>query len=208
MKRLIIIGAGMLGRKVCNYARDAGFDVIGFLDGRANVLDGFKGYPPILGAVEDWVVHEQDRFVCAVAEGMARRKYVSIIEKKGGTFASIVHPLAYVGPNVLLGDGCVVCPFAVVDCDLSIGRHVIVNVHSLVAHDCLLEDYVTLSPNVHLGGLTVVRANSFLGMSASTIPRVEIGASSVIAAGACVTRNIPNDVLAAGVPATVKKTLR
>lgn len=207
MTRLIIIGARALGRKVCNYAREAGFDVVGFLDDKTDALDGFAGYPPIIGSVENWLVHADDRYVCAVGDSQMRAKYAAIIEQKGGEFVSVIHPSAYVGPNVKIGEGCVVCPYAVVDCDLTMGRHVIVNVHTLVAHDCILEDCVTLSPNVHLGGRTKIRRAAFLGINVSTIPDIEIGESSYVAAGACVTRNVPESVLVAGVPAKIKKSL-
>ena len=207
MTKLIIIGARALGREVCNYAREAGFEVVGFLDDKVDALDGFVGYPPILGSVENWSVSVDDRYVCAVGDSRMRAKYAAIIEEKGGAFVSVIHPTAYVGPNVKIGGGCIVCPYAVVDCDLTMGRHVVVNVHALVAHDCVLEDCVTLSPNVHLGGRTKISRASFLGINAVTIPGVEIGTNSIIAAGACVTRSVPCNVMAAGVPALVKKRI-
>lgn len=207
MSRLIIIGARALGRETCNYARDAGFEVVGFLDDKADALEGFAGYPPILGSVENWLTNTDDRYVCAVGDSLMRATYARIIEEKGGKFISVIHPTAYVGPNVRIGDGCIVCPYSVIDCDLTMGRHVIANTHTYVAHDCELEDCVTLSPNVHLGGRTVIRSVAFLGINSTTIPDVEIGESSYIAAGACVTKNIPGAVLAAGVPAIVKKHL-
>ena len=189
MTRVIIIGARAFGREVCNYAREAGFEVVGFLDDKTDALDGFVAYPPILGSVENWAVGADDRYVCAVGDSSMRAKYASIIERKGGVFVSVVHPTAYVGSNVKIGYGCVVCPYAVVDCDLTMGRHVVVNTHSYVAHDCMLEDFVTLSPNVHLGGRTIIRRTAFMGINSSTIPNVELGERVYVAAGACVTKS-------------------
>ena len=206
-QKIIIIGARALGRKVCNYARDAGFDVVGFLDDKADALAGFVGYPPVLGAVESWHISLNDRFVCAIGDSKARARYASLLEEKGGVFVSVIHPMAYVGQNVKIGDGCIVCPFAVVDCDLSMGRHVIANVHALISHDCVIDDFVTLSPGVHLGGRTEIRREAFLGIGVSTIPGVKIGEGSIVAAGACVAKDVPDQVLAAGVPAQIKKCL-
>lgn len=203
MKKLIIIGARALGRKVCNYARDAGFCVVGFLDSKQDSLADFEGYPPVLGNVEDWSVSVDDRFVCAVGDSKMRAKYASIIESKGGVFETIIHPTAYVGSNVRIGDGCIVCPFAIIDCDLTMGRHVIANVHTLVAHDCVLEDYVTLSPNVHLGGRTRLGREVFLGIGSTTIPDVTLGAGVFVAAGAVVTKSFEEGRLM-GVPAKVR----
>jgi len=202
---LIIIGARAFGRETCNYARDAGFDVVGFLDDKTDALDGFIGYPPVICSAEDYVVKPEDRFVCAVGDSRMREKYVGIIAAKGGRFVNVIHPSASVGPNVKMGVGCIICPQTVVDCDLSIGNHVDVNAFSYLPHDCRVEDYVTFSPGCHLGGRSVFRRGAFLGLGVTVIPDVEIGAYAYVAAGATVIRSVPEGKLVAGVPAGVKR---
>lgn len=58
-QKLIVIGARPFGRETCNYAREAGFDVVGFLDDKADALDGFVGYPPIISSVEAYEVRPE-----------------------------------------------------------------------------------------------------------------------------------------------------
>jgi len=206
-RKLVIIGARAFGRETCNYAREAGFDVVGFLDDKADALSGFDGYPPVLGAVEAYEVLPGDQFVCAVGEPRWREKYAKIIEAKGGTFVNVIHPTAYVGRNVKMGVGCIICPLAVVDCDLSMGNHVDINGFAYVPHDCALEDYVTVSPGCRIGGRTTLHRSVFLGLGVTIIPDMEIGAGAYVAAGAVVTRNVPPGVLVAGVPAVIKREL-
>ena len=50
-----------------------------------------------------------------------------------------------------------------------------------------------------------VQRNVWIGANVTVLSGVTIGENSVIAAGAVVTRNIPKNCLAAGVPAIVKK---
>lgn len=207
MKNLVIIGARPFGREVCNYAQDAGWSVKGFLDDNSRALDGFEGYPSILGSSEEYVPDIGDVFICAVGDSVCREHYAKNIIEKGGEFVSIIHPSAYVGPRVKIGVGCVICPQTVVDCDLVLKDHVVVNSHSYVPHDCVLEDYVTLSPGCKLGGGTIIRRSAFLGIGSVTVPHVEIGANSYVAAGAVVTKSVKAFVLVAGVPASVKKEL-
>lgn len=202
--RLIIIGARAFGRETCNYAHEAGFEVVGFLDDKADALDGFVGYPPILCSAESYEVKPEDRFVCAVGDSKWREKYVGIIAAKGGVFVNVIHPTAYVGPNVKMGVGCIICPQAILDCDLTLGNHVDVNAQSYIPHDSLLEDFVTISPGCHLGGRAILRRDVFLGIHSTLIPDIEIGAYTVVAAGATVTKHLPAHVLAAGIPAEVK----
>ena len=188
-KRLIIIGASLLGREVCNYARDAGFLVEGFLDGRQHVLNGYDGYPPIISSVEDFVVRSDVNYICAIGNPQMRMNYTEKVLARRGRFVNVVHPTAYVGPNVKMGVGCIICPHAVVDCDLSLGDHVIINSLSYVSHDSALDDYVTLSPGCHLGGMTHLHRGVFMGIHSATIPNVELGAGVYVAAGACVTHD-------------------
>ena len=57
MKHLVIIGAGGYGREMYGAALGAvgyatAFDVKGYLDARADALEGFAGYPPVIGSPE------------------------------------------------------------------------------------------------------------------------------------------------------------
>ena len=203
MKRLVIIGASGLGREAYAYAKACGIEVKGFLDSRGSLLDNKRGYPPILGSVENYSIAVGDVFVCAVGEVESRRHYVAQIRAKGGAFISVVHPTALLGDNVKLGEGCIVRPYAVIGNDASLGDHVIVGVQALVAHDCKIGDFVTISPGCHIAGWASLKDGVFMGIHSAVIPRVEIGTNVVVAAGAVVI----GDVMAGrvmGVPARAK----
>ena len=120
MSNLVIIGASAMGREAFTYAVDRGMKVKGFLDSRGNLLDGRSGYPPILSAAEDYRVDADDVFVCAVGDSGLRREYVELIERQGGKFVSVIHPLAMIGHNVMIGDGCIICPHATITNDIRI----------------------------------------------------------------------------------------
>ena len=57
------------------------------------------------------------------------------------------------------------------------------------------------------GAPITIGDNVWLGGGAIVCPGVTIGDDTVVAAGAVVTRDLPAGVLAAGVPATVKREL-
>lgn len=56
--------------------------------------------------------------------------------------------------------------------------------------------------------LVVIKRGAWLGANVIVLPGVTIGENSVIAAGAVVTKSIPDHVMAAGVPAKVIKSLK
>lgn len=61
-------------------------------------------------------------------------------------------------------------------------------------------DYLTGAP-------ITIETNVWIGTAATVLPGVTIGAGSVVAAGAVVTRDVPPATLVAGVPATVIREL-
>lgn len=203
MSRLIIVGARAMGRETCTYAQEAGTEVKGFLDDMADALDGFEGYPKILGSVEEYCVVEEDVFVIALGDGALRRKYADIIAAKGGRFINIVHPTAYVGKNVKLGCGCIVCPNVTITNDTAIGDHVIVNVGTTINHDNKIGAYVTICPGCHLAGRVTLGELVFVGTGVTIVPDIELGAKVIVAAGASVVRSFHSGRIM-GIPAREK----
>jgi acetyltransferase-like isoleucine patch superfamily enzyme len=110
-----------------------------------------------------------------------------------------------------------------------IGSHVWIGPQAYFdARDLVLEDYVGWGPgakvlgSVHTGmpssepiittGLVIkpvkVGFGADIGMNASILPGVHIGAHSIVGAGAVVTHDIPDYAIAAGVPARVIRDRR
>jgi acetyltransferase-like isoleucine patch superfamily enzyme len=68
-----------------------------------------------------------------------------------------------------------------------------------------------VSPSERRNGITmapvVIGNNVWIGAAATILPGVTIGDGAVVAAGAVVSRSVPANTMAAGVPARVLKTL-
>ena len=197
---LVIVGARAMGRETCAYAQEAGFVVKGFLDEKVDALDGFCNYPPILGSVEEYEVCEGDVFVVALGEPDYKRKYAELIAAKGGKFASVVHPSAYVGKNVKIGIGCIICPNSTITNDTVVGDHVVINVNASINHDNRIGDYSTICPGCHFAGRVRIGHRVFIGTGANLIPDVALGDGVYVAAGAAVTKSFLGGRLM-GVPA-------
>ena len=82
MKHLLIIGARGFGREIyrtfihTEFYLSKQIDVKGFLDDKADALDGLNGdWPPIVGAVESYEVQEDDVFFCALGDSHWRKHY-------------------------------------------------------------------------------------------------------------------------------------
>jgi acetyltransferase-like isoleucine patch superfamily enzyme len=65
-----------------------------------------------------------------------------------------------------------------------------------------------MSPGVHISGNCEIGTYTNIGTNATILPKVILGENVVVAAGAVVTKNVPDNCLVAGVPAIIKKELQ
>jgi len=202
--KLVVIGAGGHARVVIATARAAGFEVTALYDDDPALHGGTLAGVRVLGPVAA-VRDDSSRFVLAIGSNRARKLLDGRME--GLDWATVVHPAAIVHESVCVEAGSVIFAGAIVQPESRIGRHAILNTRSSVDHDCHIGDYVHLAPGSTLAGEVSIGEGTMLGIGSCAIPQVNIGEWSVIAAGAAVTADIGDRVLAAGVPATVKKGL-
>ena len=72
---------------------------------------------------------------------------------------------------------------------------VIINIQCNIGHHCILEDFVTIQPDVHISGNNKVGEETYVGVSSTTIENLSIGKKSVIGAGSVVLNDVkPNSV--------------
>ena len=203
MSKLVIVGARAMGRETFAYACECGSEVKGFLDSNADALDGFDGYPPILESVEEYRPSGEDVFVVALGDPAHKIRYAEIIAEKGGRFTSVIHPTAYIGKNVKVGAGCIICPNTTITNDTEVGTHVIINIGASVNHDNRIGDGSTICPGARLAGCVCIGKGVFVGIGALIIPDVHLGDNVFVAAGATVTKSFETGRLM-GIPARLK----
>jgi UDP-N-acetylbacillosamine N-acetyltransferase len=204
--RVVIWGASGHALVVADVVRQEGrFEIAGFLDDSdptrqeatfagGRVLGGRERLP----ALRAEGVHAA---IVAVGDCAARLRLAEVVRQHGLSLASAVHPRAVVARGVEVGAGTVVCAGAVVNPGAVLGECVIVNTGATVDHECLLRDGVHVGPGAHLGGRVEIGSGTWIGIGAVVSDRIHVGAEAVIGAGAVVVRDIPDRVVAYGVPA-------
>lgn len=206
MNRLILIGAGGFGREVLAWASDApehgcAWEIAGFLDDDPHALDHRSLPLGILGNIEEHHPQPDERFLCAIAEPGTRRRVCEDLEARGAQFITLVHPTAWVGPRVTVGAGSILCPKTVATCDVSLGRHVVLNLSTAVGHDAVIGDFAVLSSFCDVTGKVTLGAEAFLGSGARILPGRHIGARARVGAGSVVIRDVREGESVFGNPA-------
>jgi len=207
LRRIYVYGAGGHGKVVADLLLAAGLPVIGFVDDCPSRL-GSTVLDFLVAGNGEWLRAKESREAVAVALGIgdnrARQDVAERCRSWGFEIATAIHPRATVSSSAVTGAGTVVMAGAVINADARLGLGVIVNTGAVVEHDCLLGDYAHLSPNAALGGAARLGPLSHVGLGAVVLPGVAVGSETIIGAGAVVVRNIPERVVATGVPARVQ----
>lgn len=134
-----------------------------------------------------------------------RLKLTDFLQTQGISLPVAVHPRATVAADARLGPGTVIAAGAVVNPGVRIGHSVIINTAASVDHECMVDDAAHICPGAHLAGQVVVGQAAQVGIGATVIDRIRIGAGAIIGAGAVVVEDIPDYVIAYGVPARIKR---
>jgi sugar O-acyltransferase (sialic acid O-acetyltransferase NeuD family) len=136
-------------------------------------------------------------FIISIGNNSIRKK---ITGKYPLLFGQAFHPSSVISPRVKIGKGSVIMGNAVVNSGSVIGEHVILNTLSSIDHDCILEDFVHISPNACLSGGVTVGEGTHIGSGAVVVPNIKIGKWATIGAGCVVIDNVKDQDIIVGNP--------
>ena len=141
-----IFGTGAHARKVAHCALRAGDSVVVFVDENPAARSPLPGVPVSTAAA--WAASAANGGVLFVAIGRAdvRRRVMDDAAGLGWRLPPLLHPMASVAPDAVLGEGTLVAAGAVVEGGACIGRGAIVDIGVLVDHDAVVADFCHLRP--------------------------------------------------------------
>jgi sugar O-acyltransferase (sialic acid O-acetyltransferase NeuD family) len=212
IKSVVIVGAGGFGREVMEIFKDQNknekrWNILGIIDDdkelKGRIINGY----PVLGGLE-WIKENNNEnlgCVCAIGIPETRKKVVEKLQEIGANFYNAIHPAVIMSEFVELGQDVIICAGSILTVNIRIGDHVHIDTNCTIAHDAIIEDYCRLNPGVKINGNNHLGEGVYIGTGATFIQEVSVGSWSTIGAGAVVVDNIPEKVVAVGVPAKVTK---
>jgi acetyltransferase-like isoleucine patch superfamily enzyme len=83
----------------------------------------------------------------------------------------------------------------------------VINTAAVVEHDTIVEEFAFIAPHATIAGGARVGRLSLIGIGAVVLPGVNVGSETIVGAGAVVTRDLPDGVVASGVPARIRHSV-
>jgi len=200
---IYILGAGGMARETLNICIDLGRDneVVGFLEENCQRRGDILNEKPIDDVS---ILNNLDRnnvkLLCAIGSPL-RKRLIEYTKKLGYEYDTIIHPSVIKSKWVTFGEGSIICAGNIFTSQITIGGYTIVSLDCTISHEVDIGKYTTISPGVHISGKASIGDECFIGTGAVIVDRVSIGRGSYIGAGAVVIEDIPENVLALGVPA-------
>ena len=167
---------------------------------------------PVLNNIEEastYLKKIDNRFTIGIGDPHLRKDLCNKFESIGGIFVSTISPKASIGNfGNFIENGCNIMTGVVLTNDIIIKKGVLINLNCTIGHDSLIGKFVEISPGAHISGNCKIGNYTVIGTNAIILPKISIGKNVIVAAGAVVTKNIPDNCLVAGVPAVVKNKFK
>lgn len=197
IRRIAIIGAGGHATVVASTLIAAGHQIAGFYDDAPSLWGSRILGIPVLGPIRELSAATCSHALIGIGGNEARKQFAEQLDIE---WMTVIHPFAWVHPEVRLGGGTVICAGAVVQPGARIGSHVILNTKASVDHHCRVGDYAHIAM-AHLGGGASIGDGVFLGLGSCVLPAIHVGAWATVGAGAVVTKDVAPQTTVIGVPA-------
>ncbi|MBO9544851.1 acetyltransferase [Caulobacter sp.] len=202
---VVIIGGGGHAKVVIESLRASGLTVAAIVDADPTPRQVLG--VPVVGddlKLPDLKGQGLSQLFIAIGDNRLREKLGRKAQGLGFVLVNAIHPSAVISPSAKLGQGVAVMAGVAINADTDVSDLAIINTGAVVDHDGRLGVACHLGPASALAGGVTVGDRAFLGVGARVIPGVTIGADTTVGAGGVVVRDLPDAVLAIGVPAKIK----
>lgn len=210
---MLIVGAKGFAKEVLEvlHQLDDLHELVFYDDVNSDIPDKLYNRFPVLKSLDqakDYFQSVDKRFTIGIGNPVLRKKLLDTFSSLGGEITSTISPKASIGHfGNTVGDGSNIMTGSVLTNDIQIGEGTLINLNCTVGHDCIIGAFVEMSPGVHISGNCIVGDFSVLGTNATVLPKITIGKNVIVGAGSVVTKDLPDNCVAVGVPAKVIKDL-
>jgi len=206
MRKCVIVGAGTYGQVYAKYLSKE-YDILGYVDDNLELLNQEVHGHLVLGKVE--VLFQPERFDFAntnvfvpIGDNLIRTRLLEKIRGFGYRTPSFIHPTVIIDSSVKIDEPVYILPGTNIMPYTTISKDVMISMGVNIAHHTFIKEGCFFSQGTNIGASIVIERLAYIGIAATLMTGVKrIGQNSLVGAGAVVIRDVPDNVVVAGVPA-------
>lgn len=207
-RRIGIFGTSGMARESRDIAQDLGLSVV-FVAKDQRDLEEFNEKNQEVVLESDIGRFRDIPFVIGVGESAARRNIATRFASKV-RFCNLIHPSASFGQgqreHIEAKQGVIVCAGVRFTSNISIGNFTIFNLNATISHDCIISNFVTISPQSCILGNVEIKTGAWIGAGAiinqgNSLSKRVIGENAMIGSGAVVLQDCDANSIYVGAPA-------
>jgi sugar O-acyltransferase (sialic acid O-acetyltransferase NeuD family) len=208
---MVIIGAKGFAKEVLEVCLENWkLSDLAFYDDVNNITNEFLYYKfPVLKNVEQVRNHFAqygNSFTIGIGNLFLRKKVYDKFIGIGGEFVSTISHHARISQyGIFFWEGCNIFAGSILSNSVILGKRCLIYYNAMRTHDSVLGGFVEVSPGATVLGRVKIGDFCQLEANATILPRVTIGKNVIIGAGAVVSKDLPDNWVAVGIPAKIIK---
>ena len=203
--KLLIYGAGGLGREYCDIATrinkiENKWSDIAFVDDNKH---GDEYYNHPVYSFEEISSFERDgaEFVIGVGNPSTRELLYNKMKEAGFKGGVLLDPQASISPSATFKEGAVVSAFVLISSLSTLCENTLCLPGAVIGHDVTVGNHSFVCCNASIGGNVKIGERVFFAENVPCKEGLTIGDDSVISLGAVIMRDVPENVIMFGNPA-------
>ncbi len=213
--KIAIFGSSGHGSDIADIAIDNGYSDIVFLTKEAD-LDSYCGFPVIMDTAETVTELDLTGYHFAIGIGDSKIRRLIFDRHPNLHYPTLIHTTSTLGncraANLSASKGTILAAGSRITNNVTVGDFCFLGVNSILGHDCIIEDYVSLMPGAAVSGNVKIGNGAYIGSNASIrqgtpAKKVFIGENTIIGMGAVILTDVPENHIALGVPASFQPRL-
>lgn len=186
---------------------DFGTEIKSFISGESGVIFGdWEAVQPVLEA-------NSDKIIDHVVEHDRRNSAIPLLDTK--YLHARIEPGAVIRDQVIIGKNAVIMMGAAINIGAVIGEGTMIDMNAVVGGRGMIGKNCHIGAGAVIAGLieppsanpVVIEDDVLVGANAVILEGVRVGKGSVVAAGAIVIEDVPENVVVAGTPARIIKKI-
>lgn len=193
-----LIGAGGFAREIKYHLKD---DIVYFVDDIYWKKNNEKIFP-----LSDF---DSENFEALIAVGNPIDRMNICKRLPNNTkYFSFIHPSAQIlDTNIVINEGSIICANCILTTNILIGKHCHLNLSTTIGHDCVIGDYFTTAPGVHISGNCNIGNLVYIGTNSCTKQGINISNNVTIGLNSGVIKDITDPGTYIGTPCKIIKSI-